>query len=110
MAGENGFPRRKRAARGPTARDSETAPDRLDEASRPTTQESLDVARYVTDMAAQLEAMAIASHLDLLAYFLGMAKSESELFVRTNALGGGGADRPGEAVSASGDHSGKPSP
>ena len=37
-------------------------------------------------MTAQLEAMAVAAHLDLLAYFLGMAKAESELFVRTNAV------------------------
>jgi hypothetical protein len=40
----------------------------------------------VADMTAQLEAMAIAARLDLLAYFLGMAKAESELFVRTNAV------------------------
>jgi hypothetical protein len=50
------------------------------------TQEALDVARYITDMTAQLEAMAIAGRLDLLAYFLGMAKAESEIYVRTNAV------------------------
>jgi hypothetical protein len=50
------------------------------------TREALDVARYITDMTAQLEAMAIAGRLDLLAYFLGMAKAESEIYVRTNAL------------------------
>jgi hypothetical protein len=49
-------------------------------------QEALDVAHYITDMTAQLEAMAVAARLDLLAYFLGMAKAESELFVRTNAV------------------------
>jgi hypothetical protein len=48
--------------------------------------EALDVAHYITDMTAQLEAMAVAARLDLLAYFLGMAKAESELFVRTNAV------------------------
>jgi hypothetical protein len=37
-------------------------------------------------MTAQLEAMAIAARLDLLAYFLGMAKAESEIYVRTNAV------------------------
>ena len=37
-------------------------------------------------MTAQLEAMAIAARLDLLAYFLGMARAESEIFVRTNAV------------------------
>jgi hypothetical protein len=47
------------------------------------TREALDVARYITDMTAQLEATAIAARLDRLAYFLGMAKAESEIFVRT---------------------------
>jgi hypothetical protein len=50
------------------------------------TREALDVARYITDMTAQLEAMAIAARLDLLAYFLGMARAESEIYVRTNAV------------------------
>ena len=50
------------------------------------TREALDVARYITDMTSQLEAMAIAARLDLLAYFLGMARAESEIFVRTNAV------------------------
>ena len=49
------------------------------------TRGSLDIASYVSDMTAQLEAMALASGLDLLAYFLGMARSEADLFVRTNA-------------------------
>lgn len=40
-------------------------------------------------MTAQLEAMAIAARLDMLAYFLGMAKAESELMLRT-----GFADQP----------------
>jgi len=30
--------------------------------------------------------MAIAARLDLLAYFLGMARAESEIYVRTNAV------------------------
>ena len=47
--------------------------------------EALDVARYVADLTAQLEAMAIAADLDLLAYFVGMARAEAEMFVRTNA-------------------------
>jgi hypothetical protein len=37
-------------------------------------------------MTAQLEAMAVAARLDLLAYFLGMARAESEIYVRTNAV------------------------
>ena len=49
------------------------------------TREALDVSSYVSDMTAQLEAMALAAGLDLLAYFLGMARSEADLFVRTNA-------------------------
>jgi hypothetical protein len=71
-----GFPTRKRVhgragKRGP-ARSSRRAG------------EAVDVARYIIDMTARLEAMAIASGLDPLAYFLGMAKEESEIFVRTN--------------------------
>ncbi len=63
------------------------APKRSDDPSRGVaTQEALDIAHYITDMTGQLEAMAVAARLDLLAYFLGMAKAESELFVRTNAV------------------------
>ena len=36
------------------------------------------VARYIADMAAQLESMAASARLDLLAYFLAMARAESE--------------------------------
>jgi hypothetical protein len=50
-----------------------------------TTHEALDVAEYVSDMTAQLEAMALVAGLDLVAYFLGMARSEADLFVRTNS-------------------------
>jgi hypothetical protein len=46
-------------------------------------------------MTAQLEAMAVAARLDLLAYFLGMAKAESEIYVRTNAAAE--AERPKDA-------------
>jgi hypothetical protein len=85
MVGENGFPRRKRAGRAQVVRDPQAAPKRLSEPPAPATSEdAVDVARYVTDMTSQLEAMASAAHLDLLAYFLGMAKAEAELFVRTH--------------------------
>jgi hypothetical protein len=40
------------------------------------------VARYIADMTGQLEAMAKAAHLDLLAYFLAMARAESETAAR----------------------------
>ena len=43
------------------------------------------IARYVTEMAAQLEAMAIAARLDLPAYFLGIVRVEPELFIQTEA-------------------------
>jgi hypothetical protein len=36
------------------------------------------VAGYIADMTAQLESMATAAHLDLLAYFLAMAHAEGE--------------------------------
>jgi hypothetical protein len=64
-----------------------------DSSHRPVTHEALDVARYITDMTAQLEAMAIAARLDLLAYFLGMARAESEIYVRTNAVEAERADQ-----------------
>jgi hypothetical protein len=47
-------------------------------------------------MSAQLEAMAIAARLDLLAYFLGMAKAEGDLFLRTHAGSDGATDESAE--------------
>jgi hypothetical protein len=86
MVEEVGFPRRKRGEHARASKGAQAKPlKKADASSRTVTRKALDVARYVTDMTAQLEAMAIASHLDLLAYFLGMARAESELFVRTNA-------------------------
>jgi hypothetical protein len=87
MAEDLGFPRRKRGD-GRAGKSAPVKPlRRADDLSQgAVTREALDVARYITDMTAQLEAMAIAARLDLLAYFLGMAKSESEIFVRTNAV------------------------
>ena len=55
--------------------------------------EALEVARYVTDMTAQL---AVAARLDLLAYFLSMAKMEGDLFIRGNAQAGGSRVESGE--------------
>jgi hypothetical protein len=88
MADELGFPRRKRGEHGKAGNSAPARlPKRADDPSRGVVaREALDVAHYITDMTAQLEAMAVAAHLDLLAYFLGMAKAESELFVRTNAV------------------------
>jgi len=95
MTDELGFPRRKRgdywrAGQSASAR----PPKRADDPSRGlVAREALDVAHYITDMTAQLEAMAVAARLDLLAYFLGMAKAESELFLRTNAVAQAEAER-----------------
>jgi hypothetical protein len=50
------------------------------------TPEALEVARYITDMTAQLGAMAIAARLDLLAHFLRIASAEGEILVRVNDL------------------------
>jgi hypothetical protein len=88
MVEELGFPRRKRGESGRGGKSAPARPlKRADDASHGiVTREALDIARYITDMTAQLEAMAIAARLDLLAYFLGMARAESELFVRTNAV------------------------
>ncbi len=43
------------------------------------------VALYIADMTAQLESMATAAGLDLLAYFLAMARAESEAASRNDA-------------------------
>ena len=70
-----------RAARSAPARSSR----RADEPSNgAVTREELDAARYIADMTAKLEAVASAARLDRLVYFLGMAKVESEIFVRTH--------------------------
>src|SRR6202034_3557031 len=88
MIEEIGFPRRIRGEQVRAGRNGSGRPLRKasDSSHRAVTHEALDVARYITDMTAQLEAMAIAARLDLLAYFLGMAKAESEIYVRTNAV------------------------
>ena len=72
MAEELGFPRHKPG----DGRAGKRAP--------PRSQGALVVARHITDVTAQIEAVAIKAHLDRLAYFLGMAKVESELIVRTS--------------------------
>jgi hypothetical protein len=84
MSGDSGFPRRPGPVpRRPSSEYRNVLSDRSTPA-KSTAQEALDVARYVADMTAQLEAMAIASRLEMLAYFLGMAKAESELMLRTS--------------------------
>ena len=50
---------------------------------------ALAVAGYIADMTAQLESMATATRLHLLAYFLAMAHAESEAVTRTGAEGEG---------------------
>ena len=49
------------------------------------TREVLDVARYITDVTAQLEALAIAAHLDQLAYFLGTGKRKAKYWFASAA-------------------------
>jgi len=86
MVSHEGYPRRKQPLRG--RRKPESA-RHASSSTEPTTgvatREALDIASYVSDMTAQLEAMAQAAGLDLLSYFLGMSRSEADLFIRTNA-------------------------
>jgi hypothetical protein len=86
MSSLDGFPRRKRPAHQRTVGNPCTPVSRRTREPFPgeATREALDIARYVADMTAQLEAMSAAVDLDLLAYFLAMAKAEAELFLRTN--------------------------
>jgi len=51
------------------------------------------VAGYIADMTAQLETMATAAHLDLLAYFLAMAHAEGETAAHIES-GAVGAETP----------------
>jgi hypothetical protein len=110
MVVHHSYPRRKHTAQARSPHEPEY---RSEERSEPvTTRESLDVAGYVSDMTAQLEAMALAAGLDLLAYFLGMARSEADLFVRTNAgpdgeAEGGDGDPPSDEGQAAFNSSGR---
>jgi hypothetical protein len=78
MAEEVGFPRRKYGDGKTEESGSERSPITVEDPS-------LDVARYLADMVAQLEAMAIAAHLDQVAYSLKVAKAEIDTSVRINA-------------------------
>jgi hypothetical protein len=103
MVIHHGRPRRKDAARARLRREPEqrqSSENKRDPGAQ--TREALDVASYVSDMAAQLEAMALAASLDLLAYFLGMARSEADLFVRTNSGPEGVADGDDDGLSDEG--------
>ena len=87
MAEEVGFLRRKPGGGRGGKRAPPRSPRGADDPSHwAVTREVLDVARYITDVTAQLEALAIAAHLDLLAYFLGMAKAEGEILVRVSGV------------------------
>jgi hypothetical protein len=84
MVGQYGDLRRKRATPASPARAAHARSDANEPSKGVASREALDVASYISDMTAQLEAMSLAAGLDLLAYFLGMARSEADLFVRTN--------------------------
>jgi hypothetical protein len=85
MVQEVGFPRHKHGDPIAGKRAPLRSQRRADVRSHgAVTREVLDVARYITDVTAQLEAAAIKAHLDRLAYFLGMAKVEGEILVLTN--------------------------
>jgi hypothetical protein len=85
MADEVGFPRHKPRDGRAGKRGPPRSQIRADDPSHGVvTWEVLDVACYITDVTAQLEALAITAHLHRLAYLLGMAKVESERIVRTN--------------------------
>jgi len=83
MAAEVGFPRHKPGDGRAGQRGPPRSQRRADDPSHgAVTWEVLDVARYITDVTAQLEALAITAHLYRLATVLGMAKVEGETIVR----------------------------
>ena len=87
MAEEIGFLRHKPGGGRGAKHAPPRSPRRADDpAHGAVTREVLDVARCITDVTAQLEALAIAAHLDRLVYFLGMAKAESEILVRVSGV------------------------
>jgi hypothetical protein len=86
MTEEVGFLRQKPGGERRKARSRQIAEKSRRSVSGAVTREVLDVARYITDVTAQLEALAIAAHLDQLTYFLGMAKAESEALVRVSGV------------------------
>ena len=87
MAEEVGFLRHKPGGGRGGKRAPPRSPRGADDPSHwAVTREVLDVARCITDVTAQLEALAIAADLDRLAYFLGMARAESETSVRVSGV------------------------
>jgi hypothetical protein len=101
MSSYDVYPRRKRARRVCATREPDhPSIARSEEPPGLASREAVDVAGYISDMTAQLEAMALAGGLDLLAYFLGMARSEADLFLRTSVAGPEGeAAEEGDALS-----------
>ena len=90
MTEEVGFLRHKPGGGRGAKHAPPRSPRRADDSAHgAVTREVLDVARYIAGMTAQLEALATAAHLDQLAYFLGMAKAESEILVRVSGVPGG---------------------
>ena len=50
--------------------------------SRPPPEASAEIARYISQMTAEMAGMAGAARLDMLAYFLDMARNEAEMAAR----------------------------
>ncbi len=68
------------------ANHSNARPELAVDRRRAVVREAVDavvVARYLADMTAQLESMAGAARLELLAYLLAMARAEAENLART---------------------------
>jgi hypothetical protein len=59
-----------------------TSPARLPEAEPPDPELALESAQYIAQMSAELAFIARSSNLDLLAYFLDMARVEATSSVR----------------------------
>jgi hypothetical protein len=87
MAEEVGFPIPKYGDGKTEESGPERPPMRAEDPSHGVVmRDPLDVASYLSDMVAQLEAMAIAAHLDRVAYFLRVANTEIDTSVRINAI------------------------
>lgn len=50
--------------------------------SRPTPEAAAEIARYISQLTAEMAGMAGAARLEMLAYFLDMARNEAEMAAR----------------------------
>ena len=70
----------------PSSQSAETGPPQSllsrSHLSRPTPEAAAEIARYISQLTAEMAGMAGAARLEMLAYFLDMARNEAEMAAR----------------------------